>query len=128
VFVTDVATMNHMYVLRGFRLPDNVICENGTAVERHLLVNKEPPGSAVFRFASPPTGGILINTEGLRLGKIEPEFLRYLKTHDGRHTSVAPLTYKPLLKPLVPILGPISFAVQSHGGEVVTWETDERKR
>ena len=38
-FLTDVATMNHMYVVGGFRFPANVVCLNGPAVDRHLLVN-----------------------------------------------------------------------------------------
>ena len=49
-FVTDVNTMNEMYVLGGFRLPENVVCLNGNAVTKRLLVNKEPAGVPRYRF------------------------------------------------------------------------------
>ncbi len=56
-FVTNVSTMNCMYALGGFQLPQNVVCVNGPAVEKHLLVNKEPPGTRRFHFPETAADG-----------------------------------------------------------------------
>ncbi|HLH38377.1 MAG TPA: hypothetical protein VKX39_04450 [Bryobacteraceae bacterium] len=120
VFLTDVATMNQMYVVNGFRLPENVICENGSAVRKDLLVNKEPPGAPVFTFPERPVQGILINRDVLEMRGAEPEFTRFLRQHPGPRTVIAPLRYKPWLRPLLPLAGPRPFLIKSQGGELVT--------
>jgi hypothetical protein len=122
VYLTDVATMNEMYVVGGFRFPANIVCENGPAVDQDLLVNKEPPGVPRFHFPDRPIDGILVNLERLdaRVGPgVAPEFIDSLRAHAGTHTRIAPVIYKPLLAPLVRFVGPLDFLIGSHGAEVV---------
>jgi hypothetical protein len=68
IFVTDVSTMNHMYAVGGFRIPENVVCINGPAVEGIFRVNKEPPGTPRFRFPERAPNGILLNLQVCRCG------------------------------------------------------------
>lgn len=181
-FLTDVATMNHMYVVGGFRFPANVVCLNGPAVDRHLLVNdllgsgqqarlasistaafsapqtspahsktacfpgflgieryllvnKEPPDRPRFHFPEVPIDNILLNHEqisgfhyfGLRFGLRpipskgwqEPDFSRYLEEHGAGRVRIAPVRYRLLFLPLIPLIGPKDFLVKNLGGEVV---------
>jgi hypothetical protein len=118
VFLTDVATMNHMYTVGGFTLPDNVVCLNGTAVERHLLLNKEPAGTPRFHFAARPIDGILLNLDELDLGT-ESEFTNYLETHNGQHTRIVSKRIKFLFRPLVPFVGERALMIGRQGGELV---------
>lgn len=120
IFVTDVATMNQMYVVGGFQLPRNVVCENGPAVEQDLLVNKEPAGTPRFHFPPRPIDAILINDDHLESDKADPAFVQYLKKHDTGRTRIAPLRYKPLFAPFVHIVGARSFLILSYGAELVT--------
>ena len=119
VFVTDVTTMNHMYALLGFQLPDNVVCVNGPAVEHHLRVNKEPPGTPKFRFPEPAADGIFVNLEELNQRGAEAEFVRYLNQHQGTRTTIVPVRYRLVCRPLLAFFGPRAFMVKSLGGEVV---------
>jgi hypothetical protein len=135
-FLTDVATMNQMYVVGGFRLPANVVCLNGPAVDRHLLVNdplvnNEPPDRPRFHFPEVPIDNILLNLEqisgfhyyGLRPipSKTwqEPDFSRYLEEHGAGRVRLAPVRYRLLFLPLIPLIGPKDFLVKNLGGEVV---------
>jgi hypothetical protein len=120
VFLTDVSTMNLMYTLGGFQLPPNVVCLDGPAVERHLLVNKEPPERPSYRFPEVPHDGILVNLEPNGAGEIEPEFIEYLQKHSGgEHRRLVPIRYRSLYLPLLSFMGPKDFMVKSLGGEVV---------
>lgn len=119
VYMTDVRTLNEMYVVGGFQLPVNIVCPNVPAVERHLLVNKEPPGAPRFHFPARPIDGILVDLPRMDL-EVEPEFTDYLKEHPGVHTQIVPLRYKTLFIPLLPIVGPREFVIRSRGAEVVT--------
>lgn len=119
VFVTDVATMNHMYALSGFQLPENVVCVNGPAVERHLRVNKEPAGTPKFSFPELPVDGVLVNLERLNGRGAEAEFVRYLNEHQGNRTRIAPVRYRLACRPLLAFIEPRDFMVKSLGGEVV---------
>ena len=107
-FLTDVATMNQMYVVGGFRLPANVVCLNGPAVDRQLLVN-DPlvnPDRPKFHFPEVPIDNILLNLEqisgfhyyGLRSipSKTwqEPDFSRYLEEHGAGRVRLAPVRYR----------------------------------
>src|SRR5262249_13370907 len=49
-FVTDVATMNQMYVIGGFQQPANIVCVNGPAVEQNLRFNLDSDNATRFRF------------------------------------------------------------------------------
>ena len=139
-FLTDVATMNQMYVVGGFRLPANVVCLNGPAVDRHLLVNKEPPDRPRFHFPEVPIDNILLNLEGISRsnyfnqipgshwwqsrsipskGWQEPDFFGYLEEHGAGRVRIAPVRYRLLFLPLIPLIGPKDSLVKSLGGEVV---------
>jgi hypothetical protein len=111
--------MNHMYALSGFQLPENVVCVNGPAVERHLCVNKEPAGAPKFSFPELSVDGVLVNLETLNAGRAETEFVRYLNEHQGKRTRIAPLRYRVTCRPLLAFIEPRDFMVKSLGGEVV---------
>jgi hypothetical protein len=117
-FLTDVATMNHMYTLGGFTLPANVVCLNGTAVERHFLLNKEPADTPRFHFGTRKIDGILLNLDELDLG-IESEFTDYLNQHNGQHMRVMAKHVKFLFRPLVAFTGERPFMISTQGGELV---------
>ena len=117
VFVTDVATMNHMYAIGGFRLPGNVVCVNGPAVAANLRINKEPPSTPKYRFPETHIDGILINLEGLDLHDVEPEFKRLVVEHAGRRNEISPPQYKLLFTPFISWLSPHEFMKRSLGGE-----------
>jgi hypothetical protein len=119
VFLTDIATINEMYALEGFRLPANVIGLNGPASRQHLLVNKEPRGAALITFPERPIDGILINTELISQREPEKEFWEYLKTNRGPRSIVVPVKYKPLFRPFARFFQGRIFAVKSLGGEVM---------
>jgi len=118
-FLTDVVTMNHMYVLGGFQVPHNVVCLNGPAVEKHLLLNKEPPGRPRWAFSVGDIDGILVNSEGAHDRLPEQEFLSFLNAHPGNRLQVAPLRYRLGFLPLLAFLKPKDFMVRSLGGAVV---------
>jgi hypothetical protein len=121
-FLTDVPTMNQMYVINGFRLPPNVICRNGPAVQNDLLANKEPADSRLPRVTFPEAklDGILLNLEHIATGfGGDQAFADYLKTHQGAQERVAPVRYRILLLPVRRFVAGKSFAIRSEGGEVV---------
>jgi len=118
-FVTDVNTMNQMYVLNGFRLPDNVVCLNGDAVQNHLLVNKEPPGTARFHFPERRIDAALVNREEGEVREFEPEFSAFLQVRGGERTTVVGERYRRAFTPLIPVLGTRGFMIMSAGGDVV---------
>jgi hypothetical protein len=123
IFVTDVTTMNHMYAVGGFRIPENVICINGPAVEGIFRVNNiEPPGRPRFRFPERAASGILLNLEVWEGGDVEPEFVRFVKDHEGIHRRVVPVRYKLLFLPLLHWIAPKGFMIRSPGAEVVQFD------
>jgi hypothetical protein len=119
IFLTDVRTMNEMYALDGFQLPKNVVCLNGPAVENNLRVNKEPPGTARYRFPSVPLDAILVNFEAVKGGTAETEFLQYLAEHGKQRVFVIPKRYKLLFTPVASLIGSRELFIKSLGGEVV---------
>jgi hypothetical protein len=126
-FLTDVATMNHMYVLGGFQVPQNVVCLNGPAVETHLLLNKEPRGVPRRAFSEGDIDGILINLEGGRYRVPEAEFVRFLAGHRGERLVVAPLRYRLPFLPVLAFVERREFMVMSLGGEVVNLGGERKK-
>lgn len=119
-FVTDVNTLNQMYVLNAFRLPDNVVCFNGSAVRDDLLLNKEPAETPRFRFSDVGIDAILVNREQADVRKFELDFSRYLAAQQGDRTVVAPVRYRLAFIPLLRFVEPRGFMVRSAGGEVVS--------
>lgn len=117
-FLTDVSTMNHMYAIRGFTLPTNVICLNGPAVAKHLLLNKEPVGTPVFAFANAVPQAILFNTEGPSLFAYEEEFTRFVEEHPGEHETVLPVQRKWLFAH-IPGISNRPLAIRNLGAEVI---------
>ena len=95
-FITDVATMNQMYVQNGFRLPQNVVCRNGPGAERNLLVNKEPPNQITppgVTFPDRAIDGVLLNLNDDF--DDDQDFAGFLAEHRGPRERIAPLSYKP---------------------------------
>jgi hypothetical protein len=119
-FVTDVNTMNEMYVLNGFRLPDNIVCLNGDAVARHLLVNKEPESAGRFQFPETRIDAALVNREQGEVRGFEPEFSQLLMARGGERSTVIGERYRRAFVPLVPVLGHRGFMIMSAGGDVVS--------
>lgn len=117
-FLTDVHTMNEMYLVNGFRLPRNVFCRNGDAVSRHLLINKGPVGTPVFSFNEVEPDAILLNTEGDSQIPFEAEFAAYVKQHPGQRDVVMPMKRKWLLAH-IPVLRDHPAAVRSLGAQVI---------
>ena len=118
-FVTDVGTMNHMYVLLGFRLPSNVVCVNGPAVERHLLLNKEPVGSPRFMFPEGRVDGLLLNLEEAHHRPLEAEFLALVAKRPEHHVQIAPVRYRQLFVAVLPFLERQAYMIRSLGGVLV---------
>jgi hypothetical protein len=123
-FLTDVNTMNQMYVLDGFRMPDNVICLNGPAVEMNLLLNKEPASTPRVMFPVRPVTGVLINREQRDLRGFEPEFSSYVAEHGVRTSTIVDTEYRWPFVPLVRFVKPHGFMIRSAGGELVTVRAD----
>jgi hypothetical protein len=117
-FMVDVNTMNQLYVLNRFRLPDNVLCLNGPAVEAHLLLNKEPPGTLRYRFPEREVDGIFLNWEQRFVRGFEREFEQFVRTNDGPKTVVAPPEYRWPFRYLVGFIEPRPFMVRTAGSEV----------
>lgn len=120
VFLTDVNTMNQMYVVGGFRLPSNVVCLNGPAVGKDLLLNKEPASTPRFWFPVRRITGILINREQRDLRGLEPEFSRYVADHGGRATTIVGVRYRFPFSAFPHLMSPRGFMIRSAGGELVT--------
>jgi hypothetical protein len=119
-FLTDVATMNQMYVLNGFRLPLNIVCRNGPVVERNLLVNKEPPNPAAphgVTFPDRAVDGVLLNLSGAF--RDDGDFMRFLAEHSGRRERIVPARYKPLFEVAPSFLRGTEFAIASQGAELI---------
>lgn len=121
-FLTDVPTMNQMYVINGFRPPPNVVCRNGPSVENDLLLNKEPADSDLPRVRYPEgkLDGILLNLDHsvTRFGG-DRNFANYLETHQGERERIAPVRYRLLFLPVRRFVGGNDFAIRSEGGVVV---------
>jgi hypothetical protein len=95
-FVTDITTLNHMYVANGFRLPQNVICMNQDSVRRHLIVNKEPSTTPRRRYDPISTDGSLVN-----LNVLDNDMSDEVKSHREAHRSctwISPPSYRIGLK------------------------------
>jgi hypothetical protein len=122
-FLTDVATMDAMYVVGGFRLPANVLCANGPAVEHHLLLNKEPAGTPRWRFPERPVNAILLNLEGELTRMSDADYDALLKRHASEpRRTVVPTKLRVVLKPLRFLFGsgpPPNAMVLSLGGAVI---------
>lgn len=118
-FVTDVNTFNQMYMLNGFRVPDNVGCLNGQSARNHLVLNKEPAGVPRFRCAEGAIDAILINREQRDLRGFEREFSEYVDAQAGPRVEVAPVQYRLAFAPLARMVEPRNFMIRSAGGEAI---------
>jgi len=121
VFLASVSTMNHMYVAGGFQLPENVVCLNGEAVERHLLINKEPAGTPRFRFPERRVDGVLINKEPefpLEADpEMDPQYHEFLAGRRGKTIPIPP-DRGPLAR-LIDWVFPTALPKTSFGGAVL---------
>jgi hypothetical protein len=62
---------------------------------------------------------ILLNLQGVKRKGAEEEFLRYLEEHPGTHERIAPVRYRLACWPLLAVMEPRDFMIESLGGEVV---------
>ena len=125
-FITDVETLNHMYVLNGFRLPSNVVAMRTPLVDGRLIVNWEPPGAPRFRFPITTVDGVLINREQGAQRPYEPEFQALIRTLEEPAETVVPVTYRPLFAMVTQFTSPPPFMVRSLGGNVIRLRNGER--
>jgi hypothetical protein len=121
-FVTDVTTMNQLYVLNGFRLPANVVCINGPAVRNKLLMNEEPPAQPRFRFPETSIDAALINSEGLDVDRPDPDFQQFLRDQPLNRVRLFPVKYKFAFSPFVSVMRPRSFMILNLGAELASVE------
>ncbi len=121
-FVTDVTTMNQLYVLSGFRLPPNVVCVNGNSVRAKLLLNEEPPSQPRFVFPQTTIDAALINSEEQDAGKPDPDFQNFLRDQPFNRVRLLPVAYKFAFRPLLSFTRPRSFMVLNLGAELATVE------
>ena len=118
-FVTDVRTMNRLYVLSGFRMPPNIVCVNGSTVLKRLQINDEPAGAPRFQFPETRVDAALINSDVMQLiNKPDPEFERFLREQTGQSVQLVPVRYKLLFQPLLLFMSPRPFMIRSLGGEI----------
>lgn len=119
-FLTDVPTMNQMYVVNRFRLPPNVFCRNGPAVQHDLLLNKEPSNMPRFAFPEVKPDGILLNLDHRDSGfGGDKDFVVYLAAHSAPGERIAPLRYKLLFFPIRHFVAGKFFAIRTDGGSVI---------
>jgi len=125
-FLTDIETLNHMYVLNGFKLPANVVALRTPFVEGRLIVNWQPPD--VQRLHFPPTviNAVLMNREQAAQHPYEPEFRAYTETLYGTTETVDVVRYKPLFALVTRVTSPRSFMVQSLGADAIYLPAGER--
>ena len=125
-FITDVETLNHMYVLNGFRLPTNIIAMNTPAVDARLIVNWEPPGAPRFRFPVMAVDGVLVNREQEAQRPYDPEFQAYLRAARGTTETIDPVTYRPLFVVASRVVSMRAFMIKHLAGEVIQLEDGGR--
>jgi hypothetical protein len=118
-FITDVRTMNHMYILSGFRLPKNVVCLNGKAVQEHLLANDEPPAMPRVKFPPTRLDAALVNSEAFDAYRPDPDFRAFLRQQMMPAVPLVPPQYKLIFRPFVAFKKPLGVMVQTLGGTLV---------
>jgi hypothetical protein len=116
-FITDVATLNEMYVVGGFQLPQNVVALNVPRVAQRLLVNSELPSA--YRFREERIAGILLNREQEAQRGFEPEFTEYVRRHAGSGSPVSGVQYRMAFLPALAVIAPRPFMVKSLGGDLI---------
>ncbi len=120
-YLTDIATMNQMYVWNEFRMPANIVCRNGPAAERDLLVNKEPPNPANPRgvtFPDTPIDGILLNLNDPMDG--DPDFREFVAAHPAPRERIEPIRYKSFFAIAPAPVKARDFAIASQGAELIS--------
>jgi len=118
-FITDVSTLNDMYVLNGFTVPANVVALNGPALQSDFLVNKEPPDVPRIRFPERPVDAVMLNRELIDSGSLDQDFLRYSAGLAGARKRIVPVQYKLLFVPFEGMVEGRSFAIRSEGAELL---------
>ncbi|REJ68736.1 MAG: hypothetical protein DWQ31_07130 [Planctomycetota bacterium] len=118
-FLTDVNTMNQMYVWGGFQLPENVICLNGEPVEKHLLINKEPEDTPRYEFPRQEYDAVLLNLEGFVERKPFANFQEVRQSLTGEREVIVPPRYRLVFLPWLLVAEPRDFMIRSRGGAVV---------
>ena len=116
-FVTDVSTLNQMYIANDCRLPDNVICVPSPRSDECLLVNREPEPLPI-RLDTSGVTAFLHNREADRQYH-EPELLDFISARAQRATAQRTRILKPIFRPFSRWLPRVDFLVLNDGWEVV---------
>ena len=117
-FVTDVNTLNVMYIANDCRLPDNVVCVPSPRSDECLLVNREPKPLAI-RLDTSGVTAFLHNREADRRLDHEPELQDFISARAQRATAQRTRVLKPIFRPFSRWLPGVEFFVLNHGWEVV---------
>jgi hypothetical protein len=118
-FLTDVNTMNILFVANAFRMPANVVCLNGPSVQTHLRQNKELPNVPRYVFPEVAADGVIINRDMAKLRELDPELASFLKEHPGTKSVIVAPEDK-LVGPILRRVGQEKLAVLRLGAELIT--------
>ncbi len=116
-FVTDVGTLNQMYIANDCRLPDNVVCVPGPKSDECLQVNREPKKVPI----RPDTSGVtaFLHNHEADWRNVEPELQDWVAARAWHATIQRPRVLKPLFRPFSRWLPDVDFFVLNDGWELV---------
>lgn len=117
LFLTDINTLNDMYIANKCRLPENVVCVPSLTSDEYLLVNKEPEHSPIH-FDTSEVTAFLHNREAERRLH-EPELAEYVSTRSVRIIDRRPRILKLIFRPFSRLLPDMTFFVLNDGWEVI---------
>jgi hypothetical protein len=116
-FVTDIKTLNDMYIANNCRLPDNVVCVPSPRSDEVLLVNREPDPLPV-RLDTSGVTAYLHNRE-VDHQSHEPELEDFLSARTRQVTAQRPRILKLIFRPFSRWLPDNAFFVLNDGWEVI---------
>ena len=117
-FLTDVYTLNEMYCLNGFKMPENVVVRDSHAQRTHLLINKEPTGHVPESFPQAENVDALLVNLSRTESPPEAEFVSFLDRHGGAVIYRVPPSMRLGFRPLAYWLSDREFAQRDRGAEV----------
>ena len=115
--MTDINTLNEMYIANDCRLPDNVACVPSPRSDECLLVNREPKPVPVCLETSGVTA-FLHNREADTRYR-EPALQEFISTRAQRAIAQRTRVLKPIFRPFSRWLPSFEFFVLNDGWEVV---------
>jgi hypothetical protein len=116
-FVTDLNTINQMYIFNDCSLPENIVCISSPRVDECLLVNREPEPVPIRLNPSGVTA-FLHNREADRQ-ESEPGLKDFLSGQIQTTVEQKPRILKPIFRPISRWLPDREIFVLNDGWEVV---------